>query len=70
MNIELPKDAEGRDIPLDTTSIFGVNGKAYNIACSAEFAGFLATKTFCISQTLSTARARKSSVVGELVPGA
>lgn len=31
MNIELPKDAEGREIPLDTVVMFGGNGNAYNI---------------------------------------
>ena len=29
--IELPKDAEGREIPLDTVVMFGGNGNAYNI---------------------------------------
>lgn len=32
MNIELPKDAEGREIPLDTVVLFGGNSNAYNIA--------------------------------------
>lgn len=40
MSIELPKDAEGREIPLDTTSIFGVNGKAYNIVRWEYITGF------------------------------
>lgn len=31
MNIALPKDAEGREIPLDTVVMFGGNGNAYNI---------------------------------------
>lgn len=31
MNIALPKDAEGREIPLDTVVMFGGNGSAYNI---------------------------------------
>lgn len=31
MNIELPKDAEGREIPLDTVVLFGGNDNAYNI---------------------------------------
>lgn len=31
MNIKLPKDAEGREIPLDTVVMFGGNGNAYNI---------------------------------------
>lgn len=31
MNIELPKDAEGREIPLDTKVMFGGNNNAYNI---------------------------------------
>ena len=30
-NIELPKDAEGREIPLDTTVMFGGNGNTYDI---------------------------------------
>ena len=29
--INLPKDAEGREIPLDTVELFGGNGNAYNI---------------------------------------
>lgn len=32
MSIELPKDAEGREIPLDTVVLFGGNGNVYNIA--------------------------------------
>lgn len=31
MAIELPKDAEGREIPLDTTVLFGGNGNVYHI---------------------------------------
>lgn len=31
MEIGLPKDAEGREIPLDTVVMFGGNGNAYNI---------------------------------------
>lgn len=31
MTIELPKDAAGREIPLDTTKLFGASGNAYNI---------------------------------------
>ena len=31
MSVELPKDAEGREIPLDTVVMFGGNGNAYNI---------------------------------------
>lgn len=31
MSIELPKDAEGREIPLDTVVLFGGNSNAYNI---------------------------------------
>lgn len=31
MSIELPKDAEGREIPLDTTVMFGGNGNTYDI---------------------------------------
>lgn len=31
MTVELPKDADGREIPLDTTVLFGGNDNAYNI---------------------------------------
>lgn len=31
MTIELPKDAEGREIPLDTVVLFNRHGEAYNI---------------------------------------
>lgn len=31
MNIELPKDAEGREIPLDTKVLYGDSGQAYEI---------------------------------------
>ena len=31
MSVELPRDAEGREIPLDTVVMFGGNGNAYNI---------------------------------------
>lgn len=31
MSVELPKDAEGREIPLDTVVLFNVHGDAYNI---------------------------------------
>lgn len=31
MNIELPKDAEGREIPLDTNVLYGDSGTAWNI---------------------------------------
>ncbi len=31
MSVELPKDAEGREIPLDTVALFGGNGNVYNI---------------------------------------
>ena len=30
-NIELPKDAEGREIPLDTVALFDSSGDVYNI---------------------------------------
>lgn len=33
MSVELPKDAEGREIPLDTVALFGGNGNTYNITC-------------------------------------
>ena len=32
MSFELPRDAEGREIPLDTVALFGGNGNVYNIA--------------------------------------
>lgn len=32
MNIELPKDAEGREIPLDTTAVYGADGKVVTIS--------------------------------------
>ena len=32
MSVELPKDAEGREIPLDTVALFSGNGNVYNIA--------------------------------------
>lgn len=31
MSFELPRDAEGREIPLDTVALFGGNGNVYNI---------------------------------------
>lgn len=31
MSIELPKDAEGREIPLDTKVLYGDSGQAYEI---------------------------------------
>lgn len=31
MSVELPKDAEGREIPLDTVVLFRSDGHAYNI---------------------------------------
>lgn len=31
MSVELPRDAEGREIPLDTVALFGGNNNAYNI---------------------------------------
>lgn len=31
MSVELPRDAEGREIPLDTVVLFGGNGNVYNI---------------------------------------
>ena len=40
MSVELPRDAEGREIPLDTTSVFGVSGKAYNIVRWEYITGF------------------------------
>ena len=31
MNIELPKDAEGREIPLDTKALYGMDGDGLNV---------------------------------------
>lgn len=31
MSVELPKDAEGHEIPLDTVALFGGNGNAYSV---------------------------------------
>lgn len=31
MNIELPKDAEGREIPLDTTVLYSEDGKCFKV---------------------------------------
>lgn len=33
MSIELPKDAEGREIPLDTKVLYNRDGDAYEVAC-------------------------------------
>lgn len=34
MNVELPKDAEGREIPLDTALLYGeVSGDEYGVVC-------------------------------------
>lgn len=33
MSVELPKDAEGREIPLDTKVLYNRNGDAYEVAC-------------------------------------
>lgn len=34
MNIKLPKDAEGREIPLDTALLYGkVSGEEYEVVC-------------------------------------
>ena len=33
MNIELPKDAEGREIPLDTKVLYNSDGDVYEVAC-------------------------------------
>lgn len=34
MSIELPKDAEGREIPLDTALLYGkVSGEEYDVVC-------------------------------------
>jgi hypothetical protein len=63
-NIELPKDAEGREIPLDTTSIFGVSGKAYNIVRWEYITGFdagsqTAHKWYGITEFLSVLEPEK-----------
>ena len=31
MSVELPRDAEGREIPIDTVVLFNARGDAYNI---------------------------------------
>lgn len=31
MGVELPKDAEGREIPLDTVALFNRDGNVYSI---------------------------------------
>lgn len=43
MSIELPKDAEGREIPLETTAVYGADGKVVTISRWVYFtvAGFL-----------------------------
>lgn len=33
MSIELPKDAEGREIPLDTKVLYNRHGDVYEVAC-------------------------------------
>lgn len=33
MGVELPKDAEGREIPLDTKVLYNSGGDAYEVAC-------------------------------------
>lgn len=33
MSVELPKDAEGREIPLDTKVLYNRGGDAYEVAC-------------------------------------
>lgn len=33
MNVELPKDAEGREIPLDTVVLYGKDGKEIEVSC-------------------------------------
>lgn len=33
MSIELPKDAEGREIPLDTEVLYDRHGNVYEVAC-------------------------------------
>lgn len=43
MSVELPKDAEGSEIPLDTTAMYGADGKVVTISRWVYFtvAGFL-----------------------------
>lgn len=40
MSVELPKDAEGREVPLDTAALFGGNGNVYNIVRWVYTTGF------------------------------
>lgn len=43
MSVELPKDAEGREIPLETAAVYGADGKVVTISRWVYFtvAGFL-----------------------------
>lgn len=47
MNIELPKDANGCEIPLDTVALFGGNGNVYNIT------GWMYVTDFDLSNSLA-----------------
>lgn len=40
MAVKLPKDAAGREIPLDTTKLFDAGGNAHNITLWAYTTGF------------------------------
>lgn len=65
MSVELPRDAEGREIPLDTVAL------CFS-ATTMHFAGWTAAGPMRGKDlpTSLTARARISSVLGELVSGA
>lgn len=47
MSVELPKDANGCEIPLDTVALFGGNGNAYNIT------GWIYVTDFDLSNSLA-----------------
>ena len=47
MSVELPKDAKGREIPLDTVALFGGNGNVYNIT------GWMYVTDFDLSNSLA-----------------
>lgn len=51
-DIELPKDVEGREIPLDTTKSFGASGNAYNIT------RWIHTTDFDTSDSVATSAGR------------
>lgn len=53
MSFELPRDAEGREIPLDTVALFVGNGNVYNIVrwiYTTDFETWSETNT-CLGST-------------------